>query len=90
MMGQRIVAPHVVQTQAVEPEPIQLEVKRMIFDAWAASGMSKSELARRMGCQETEARRILNPNHPSKIGTLQQAAAALGYRLSINMEPGHG
>jgi antitoxin HicB len=52
-----------------------------------ASGISKSEFARRIGKDEKEARRILDPKHPTKLTTLTAALRELGQRLVIGVEP---
>lgn len=72
---------------ALTEEDAQSMVKRLLHEAWQRSGISKTELARRMGCDEGEARRLLNLDHRSKIHTLNRGAQALGYRLSLTIEP---
>jgi antitoxin HicB len=42
------------------------------------AGITKSELARRLGCDVREARRLLDPAHPSKINRIAAAMRALG------------
>lgn len=59
-------------------------VKIAVIDRFRASGMSKSELARRMGRSEGEARRILDPDYPSKIGTMQEALKAMGHAIVVS------
>ncbi len=48
--------------------------------------MSKSELARRLGVRETEARRILDPMHATKLPRLQEALVIFGKRLVVGFE----
>jgi antitoxin HicB len=59
--------------------------KLAVILAFRQSGISKSELARRIGRSDTEARRILDPDHGTKLDLLQQALRALGKRLVISM-----
>lgn len=66
--------------------PFQTAAKATLYQIWRASGVSKSELARRMGLGETEVRRILDPHHSTRPMTLDATAKALGYRLV--MAPG--
>lgn len=61
--------------------------KASIYGAWREAGISKSELARRMGCAENEARRILDLGHRTKLDRLEQAAKALGQRLTVGITP---
>lgn len=60
--------------------------KLAVLDAFRASGLSKSELSRRLGRDEKEVRRILDPMHPTKLPMLRAALAALGRRLVIGVE----
>jgi antitoxin HicB len=60
--------------------------KLAVLEAFAASGITKTELARRLGIRESEARRILDPMHPTKLPRLSEALAALGLRLVIGVE----
>ncbi len=46
-------------------------------------GVSKSELARRLGLDEKEAGRMLNPRHAIKVPTLERALHALGKRVAV-------
>jgi antitoxin HicB len=69
---------------AVEPE---IAAKLAVIEAVRTSGISKSEFARRIGKDEKEARRILDPKHPTKLSTLSAALRKLGRRLVIATEP---
>lgn len=60
--------------------------KIAVLDAFRLAGISKVELARRLGADEKEIRRILDPRHPTKIGRLTAALAALGRRLVVSVE----
>ncbi len=67
---------------AVAPD---VAAKLAVLEAFAASGMSKSELARRIGKDEKEVRRILDPKHPTKLPALTAALRALGKRLVVGV-----
>ncbi len=60
--------------------------KLALLEALAASGCSKSELASRLGKDEKEVRRMLDPMHATKLPTLAAALTALGRRLVIGVE----
>jgi antitoxin HicB len=60
--------------------------KLAVLEAFGASGISKSELARRLGVSENEARRILDPMHATKLPRLAEALAVLGKRLVVGVE----
>ena len=59
--------------------------KLAVLEAFAAAGISKSELARRIGKDEKEVRRILDPKHPTKLPALIAALRALGKRLVVGV-----
>lgn len=67
----------------VSPE---VAAKLAVLEAFAASGVTKSELARRLAVSENEARRILDPLHATKLPRLSQALAVLGKRLVVGVE----
>lgn len=62
-----------------------IAAKLALYQAWRESGVSKSELARRIGCHETEVRRMLDPHHRTKIAGIEKALAALDRRLVISV-----
>lgn len=59
--------------------------KLAVLEAFAAAGISKSELARRIGKDEKEVRRILDPKHPTKLPALTAALRAMGKRLVVGV-----
>ena len=65
--------------------PITTALKAAVYIALRDSGISKSEFARRMNVNEKEARRMLDPKHPTKVPTLERALAALGRRAEIEV-----
>lgn len=67
---------------AVPLEP-QVAVKASVYHLWRKADISKSELARRLGRTETEARRILSVNASTKLDQMAEAARALGGRLVV-------
>jgi antitoxin HicB len=64
-----------------------LAAKAAIYSAWKAADLSKVEFARRMTRDEAEVRRILNARYGTKLDQLDEAARALGGRLTIGFEP---
>lgn len=60
--------------------------KLAVLEAFTAAGIPKSELGRRMGRDEKEIRRILDPKHPTKLPAMVEALRALGKRLVIGVE----
>lgn len=68
---------------AVEPE---VAAKLAVLEAFREARISKSELGRRLGKDEKEVRRILDPRHPTKLATLTETLRVLGRRLVMGME----
>ncbi|MBX3597317.1 MAG: type II toxin-antitoxin system HicB family antitoxin [Rhizobiaceae bacterium] len=60
-------------------------LKLAVIEAFGASGLSKTELAARLGKSEAVARRILNPDHPSKLSAMEDALAALGKNVVVSV-----
>ena len=67
--------------------PLQTAAKATLYCLWRMSGISKSELARRMSVRETEVRRILDPRHGTRPAALEATAKAMGYSLSVSARP---
>lgn len=61
-------------------------LKIAVVEAFRAAGISKSEFARRLGKGETEARRILDPDHPTKLATLEAALRLLGKQVFVTVK----
>ena len=68
---------------AVAPD---VAAKLAVLEAFREAKITKAELARRIGKDEKEVRRILDPRHATKIAALTQTLHALGRRLVIAVE----
>jgi antitoxin HicB len=62
-----------------------IAAKAALYLALGEAGVSRSELARRLGCDEKEVRRLLDPRHRSRFDRLEAALEALGKRLIVEM-----
>src|ERR1035437_3735613 len=47
---------------------------------WESVGMTNLQLARELGCDEKEVRRMLNPRHPTKLPRIKEALDVLRLR----------
>jgi antitoxin HicB len=65
--------------------PVTTALKAAVYLSMREQKVSKSELARRMHVHEKEARRMLDPRHPTKVPTLERALAALGRRAEVEV-----
>jgi antitoxin HicB len=59
--------------------------KLAVLESFKTAGISKSELARRLGKDEKEVRRVLDPRHPTKLPALTRALRAMGKRLVVSV-----
>ena len=70
--------------EAVLPSAL-MAAKAALYMAAKSAGVSNLELARRLGCDEKEVRRILDPRHTTKISRIDEALGVLGKRLIVAM-----
>lgn len=61
--------------------------KAALYVALHETGITKVQLAKRLGIDEKEVRRLLEPHHGSKLPRIAQAISALDRRLIIGLEP---
>ena len=81
--GLDIPKPSAAHGRTLVPVPALVAAKLALYQAMRAQGVSKAELARRIGVTEAVARRLVNPDHDSRIERVQEALAALGHRLIV-------
>lgn len=65
--------------------PVRTAAQAALYLAMRELGISKSELARRLGRDEKSARLLLDPRHPSKIDSIEAALAVLGCGLEVGL-----
>lgn len=73
--GERLVAP-----------PAETVAKAALYVAMREAGITKVQLAKKLGVDEKEVRRLLDPHYGSKLPRIAQAIDALGHRLVIGLE----
>lgn len=67
--------------------PAATVAKAALYVAMKDACITNTELAGRLGVDEKEVRRLLDPHYASKLPRIAQAIAALGRRLVISLEP---
>ena len=71
-------------------EPIAISaavaVKIAFITAFHASGLTRVALAERLGKQETEVRRMLDPYHATKLASMEAGLLALGKQLVVSVQ----
>ena len=60
--------------------------KAALYVAMKESGISRVQLAKRLGVDEKEVRRMLDPHYGSKLPRIAEAIGLLGKRLVIGLE----
>ena len=73
--GEYIVAP-----------PAETMAKAALYVAMSEAGVTKVQLAKQLGVDEKEVRRLLDPHYGSKLPRIAQAIKLLGKRLVIGLE----
>jgi antitoxin HicB len=63
-----------------------MAAKAALYMAMKEAGIANVQLARKLGCDEKEVRRILDPRHPTKLPRIQEALDVLGKRLVLGVE----
>ncbi len=63
--------------------PVGSAMKAALYISMREQNVSKAELARRLGLDEKEARRMLDPKHGTKVPALERALHALGKRVEL-------
>ncbi len=60
--------------------------KAGLYMAMSEAGITKVQLAKQLGIDEKEVRRLLDPHYGSKLPRIAQAIQLLGKRLVIGLE----
>lgn len=66
--------------------PAETVAKAALYVATRQAGISKVQLAKRLGVDEKEVRRLLDPHYGSKLPRIAKAISLLGQRLVIGVE----
>jgi antitoxin HicB len=72
--------------QLLVPVPLWIAGKLALYLAMREKRISNSALARKLGIRETVVRRMLDPEHETKLEKLQAALDALGKRIVVAVE----
>lgn len=67
--------------------PAETVAKAALHVAMRQAGISKMQLARQLGVDEKEVRRLLDPHYGSRLPRIAEAVSLLGQRLVIGLEP---
>ena len=73
------------KSEKLVPVPMQTAMKAALYQSMKEAGISKSELARKMGTHEKVVRRILDPHHGTKLPSMERALFALGKHPELHV-----
>ena len=65
--------------------PLQTAMKAALHLAMRERGITKSEFARRLGVDEKEVRRLLDPRHGTRLPAMERALAVLGRHAELRV-----
>jgi antitoxin HicB len=65
--------------------PALSAAKVLLYRAMRKAGVRKADLARRLGWQGPQVDRLLDLGHASRLDQIEQALAALGKRLTVDV-----
>jgi len=75
--------PGVARGRSLVALPAHAAAKLALYQAMHKQGISKVELARRLGVTEAVARRLVDPDHASRIDRVEAALETLGVDLVV-------
>jgi antitoxin HicB len=75
-----------VRGERLTPVPAPMAAKAALYLAMREAGITNVQLARKLGCDEREVRRMLDPTHPTKLPRIKEALEVLGKRLVLGVE----
>jgi len=68
------------------PVPAPMAAKAALYLAMIEAGIANVQLAGKLGCDEKEVRRMLDPRHPTMLPRIKDALDVLGKRLVVSVE----
>ena len=79
-----------VDDQELVPVPAAVAAKLALYTAMKEQGITKVELARRLGVSESAVRKLTNPDHRSHVSLVQEALRSVGRKLNVEVTAGQG
>ncbi|WP_179038249.1 type II toxin-antitoxin system HicB family antitoxin [Limnobaculum xujianqingii] len=84
--SKEIPLPSDIESEHYIDVPASVAAKILLLNAMVNSGVSRSELGRRVGIKKQNVKQLLDVYHTTKIDTIEQALTSLGHRLTISVE----
>ena len=67
--------------------PLQTVLKALIYQTMRDNGVRKATLKRRLGWNDPQVDRLLDPRHATRLAHLDAAIKALGFEVDVRMRP---
>jgi antitoxin HicB len=83
--GKPAPVPSSAKGRTVVAVPVMEAAKLALHEAMVAAGVSNVEMARRLGLDEKQVRRLRDPLRRSHIGSVETALRSLGRRLELSV-----
>lgn len=74
-----------VEGQDLVAVPTVVAAKLALYSAMRVQGVTKVELARRLGLTESAVRKLADPDHRSHISQVQKALRAVGHMVVVDV-----
>lgn len=68
------------------PVPVQTAFKAALYEEVRKQGVSKVDLAARLGIDEKEVRRLLDPHHSSKLPRIEEVLERVGKHIVVAVQ----
>ena len=75
-----------LQDEYLVPLPVDTAAKAALTIAFRASGLTRVELANRLGVHDRVVRRMLDPSHGTSVNRINDALRVLGKQVVIEMQ----
>jgi antitoxin HicB len=72
------------------PVPAQTAFKAALYEEIRSQGLNKVELAARLGIDEKEVRRLLDPHHATKLPRIAEILGRVGKHIVVGVEDERG
>ena len=76
---------HTADDQKLVAVPPVVAAKLALYSAMRAQGITKVELARRLGISESAVRKLANPDHRSHVSQVEKALRAVGRSIRVEV-----
>jgi antitoxin HicB len=85
--GQDVPPPDGAGGATEAPVPLLVGLQVDLYRALRESGLTRAELARRLGWNRNSVDRLFDVNHASRLEQIEAALGALGYRIDARLTP---